>query len=342
MATMQDVASLAKVSLSTVSYALNDTRPVSAATKKRIAAAMEQLGYQPNAMARGLASRRSRVLALIYPAMELGLGGTVAEFVSSAAETARAQGYHLVLWPFGSAQPAEICELAQQGMADGVLLMEVRMQDPRVEALHDAKIPYTMIGRTEELEGRLYVDIDFAQTSEDAVSHLVGLGHTKIGFVNHSRASLENGYGPTIRAYQGYVDAMVVRGLVPLGVLSDETPQAGRAATAELFEREPGLTAFVTMNEIATFGVTAELASRGLRIPEDVSVLGIVTSPGVGAMSNPPLTTLHSPGAALGRLGVRALLALLEGKEAGFEPVLVPCVLEPGGSTGPAPQARRP
>ncbi len=104
MATMQDVARRAQVSLSTVSYALSGTRPVSDATRRRIEDAMAELGYQPNAMARGLASRRSHVLALIYPAMEKGLGGTVAEFVSSAAETARENGYHLVLWPFRTTQ----------------------------------------------------------------------------------------------------------------------------------------------------------------------------------------------------------------------------------------------
>src|SRR5665647_3577614 len=106
---------LASVSLSTVSYALSGTRPVSQATKDRIGEAMAELGYRPNAMARGLASRRSRTLALIFPAMESGIGGTVAEFVRSAAATARQRGYHLVLWPFGADQPEEIRDLVHQG-----------------------------------------------------------------------------------------------------------------------------------------------------------------------------------------------------------------------------------
>ena len=351
MATMQDVARLANVSLSTVSYALSDARPVSAATKVRIEAAMAELGFQRNAAARSLASRRSHVLALTFPAMQQGLGGTVSEFVASAAQTARQHGYQLVLWPLGANEPREIRDLAQQGQADGVLLMEVLLEDPRVEALSAAGVPFTMIGRTAQVTNLSSVDIDFARTTEDAVAYLVDLGHERIAFLNHSQASRDEGYGPTIRADDGYSAAMRRRGLEPHSILCDENPAAGRVAMAELMAREPALTAVIAMNEIATFGALAELQARGLQIPRDFSVLAIVTSPGVGAMSNPPLTTMHAPGAELGRLGVESLLALLHvggtrvdgtrvdgTRVAG--PVLLPCHLEPGASTGPVPSER--
>ena len=167
MTTMHDVARLANVSLSTVSYALSGTRPVSQATKDRIGEAMAELDYRPNAMARGLASRRSRTLALIFPAMESGIGGTVAEFVRSAAATARQRGYHLVLWPFGADQPEEIRDLVHQGMADGVLLMEVCLADARVDALHSAGLPFTMIGRTEDVTGLTYVCLLYTSDAAD-------------------------------------------------------------------------------------------------------------------------------------------------------------------------------
>lgn len=342
MATMQDVARHAHVSLSTVSYALSGARPVSAATKARIEAAMTELGFRPNAMARGLASRRSSTLALIFPAMETGLGGTVTEFVASAARTAREAGYHLVLWPFGADQADEIRDLVHQGLADGVMLMEVCLADARVDALHAANVPFTMIGRTEQVVGLTSVDIDFDQTTEDAVAHLVGLGHEHIGFLNHSQESHDAGYAPTIRAADGFRAAMRRRGLDPHTVLCHESPQAGRRAIGELLAADPAMTAVVTMNEMATFGATVELQDRGLRIPDDFSVLSIVTSPGVGAMSNPPLTTMHAPGAELGRLGVEALLGLVRGTAAGApEPVLLTCRLEPGASTGVAPASDR-
>ena len=99
MATMHDVARLARVSVSTVSYVLTGTRPISEATRTRVLAAMAELDYQPNAMARGLASRRSRIVGLLMPMDERGLGATETAFVTGAAAAASAAGYHLVLSP---------------------------------------------------------------------------------------------------------------------------------------------------------------------------------------------------------------------------------------------------
>ncbi|MCL1869411.1 MAG: LacI family DNA-binding transcriptional regulator [Promicromonosporaceae bacterium] len=337
---MQDVATLAKVSLSTVSYALSGTRPVSAATRERIEAAMTELGFQPNAAARSLASRRSNVLALVYPAVERGLGGTVAEFVDSAAQVAREHGYHLVLWPFRTSQAEEILDLVRQGMAAGVLVMDVALDDDRVRMLQESGAPYTMIGRTRELEGRPWVDIDFERTADDAVQYLADLGHRHIAFLNHSEQSAAEGYAPTFRADDGYAVAMTRRGLTPVAVHCGETPNAGRAAAAELLDAEPRLSAVITMNEYATFGVVAELQRRGLSVPDDVSILSIVSSPGVGEMSNPPLTTMHAPGAELGRQGVLRLLSVIADGTPDLPQVLVPCSLEEGGTVSRARSPR--
>jgi len=342
VATMQDVARTAGVSLSTVSYALSGARPVSAATKARIEAAMRALDFHPNAMARGLASRRSQTLALTYPAVEQGLGGTAAEFVASAAARARALGYHFVLWPFGPHEADEIRALAQQGMADGVLLMEVCLQDQRVEALRAAGVPFAMIGRTEVTAGLTYVDIDFERTVQEAVAHLAALGHEHFGFVNHSEESWRRGYAATRWARESFRSAIADRGLVGHDVLCHESPLAGRRAALELLSNDPDLTAIITMNEIATFGLLAELRDGGRSVPEDISVLGIATSPGVGQMSSPPLTTLHAPGAELGRRAVDALVAMLRGEEPPEPSALVPCRLEPGASTARAPETAHP
>jgi DNA-binding LacI/PurR family transcriptional regulator len=105
---------------------------------------------------------------------------------------------------------------------------------------------------------------------------------------------------------------------------------------ADLLAADPQLTAVVTMNELATFGVFAELQRRGLVIPDDVSVMGIVSSPGVGTLSNPQLTTMHSPGAELGRLAVDRLLTQLDDGRQPVPNLLIPCVFEQGLSVGPA------
>lgn len=336
MATIADVARHAGVSVSTVSYALSGSRPISANTRARVEASMKQLGYQPNAIARSLAARRTHVIALVYPEVERGVGGTGGEFVRAAAEHARELGYQLVLWPFRSNEGREVRNLARQGMADGVLLMEVVSDDQRVRMLEDANIPYAMIGRTRDVETRPSVDIDFDATVEQAVDHLAALGHTHIGFINHSQAMIDVGYGPAIRVAAAFDRVAAERGLVAWSRACEDSPVVGRAVTADLLATDPELTAIVTMNELATFGVYAELAARGLTIPDDVSVLGIVSSPGVGTLTYPPLTTMHSPGTELGHLAVDCLLAQLHPKRGAVPNQLIPCVLEPGMSLGPA------
>ncbi|WP_203453439.1 LacI family DNA-binding transcriptional regulator [Jiangella aurantiaca] len=343
MATMQDVARLAGVSVSTVSYVLTGVRPVSDTTRQRVQAAMDTLGYQRNALARGLASRRSHILALLFPAIERGLSGTALEFVTSAAETARRHGYHLVLWPTGADDEAETRDLVRQRLVDGVVVMEVKLHDPRVVELQRGDTPFTLIGRTADPAGLPYADIDFDATVRDALDHLTGLGHRHIGLLSHSRGSLQAGYGPTVRVLAAFEREARQRGLLTAIRHCDETADAGRAAVAELFAERPDLTALVTLNDNATFGAVAQIVDGGRRIPGDVSVLSVVSSPQVGALSHPRLTTMAAPGARLGRLGVESLLARIEGPPAvaatGASTLheLIPCRLDVGATTGPAP-----
>src|SRR5438128_10940604 len=98
MATIHDVARQAGVSVSTVSYVINGTRKISDATSARVRLAMEELGYRPNAFARGLASKRTRTIGLMFPTPERGLGVTELEFVTSTAEACRNAGYQMILW----------------------------------------------------------------------------------------------------------------------------------------------------------------------------------------------------------------------------------------------------
>lgn len=334
--TMQDVARRAGVALSTVSATLTAARPVSAATRARVVAAMDELGYTRNALARGLASRRSRVLALTYPVGTSGLSRTSAEFVLSAAQVAQERGYQLVLWPFGVADEAGIVEVAGQGLADGVLVMEVHLADVRVRGLRAAGVPVALIGRTADDGALPTVDVDFEATLRDAVAHLAALGHRGIAFVNHAAHRVAEGHGPTVRAAAAYERAMAGRGLTPVQVHADESVAGGRAALAGLLAADPTPTAVITMNEDATFGIAAELAARRIAVPRELSVLAVVSSPAVAEQTVPPLTTLHAPGAQLGRAGVDALLALLD-TGTPPPPALLPCRLVDCGSTGPVP-----
>lgn len=335
MPTMLDVAKRAGVALSTVSYALNGTRPISEETRQRIFAAMEELGYRPHALARGLASKRSRIIALLFPVSERGLGFTELEFVTSAADAARENGYSLILWPSETHDPSALRQFTQQGLVDGVIIMEVHLHDERVSLLRELGFPFSMIGRCADSAGISYVDIDFEQTIQETVGYLSALGHTHIAFLNQSQSLFDAGYGPVVRTHTYFEQAVEQAGLKGIRRFCRATPQAGYEAFNELLNDHPDLTALVTMNERAVPGIMQAIADRGWRIPDDFSLVVIVSSARVAEMTTPPLTTTDAPAAEMGRLGAELLIQQLEAQEQGALQSLLPCPLVVRGSSGP-------
>lgn len=336
MATMADVARKAGVSVSTVSYALTGTRPISGVTRDRVLAAMAELGYQPNAMARGLASRRSNIVGLLLPLTGRALGATETAFVTGATEAAREAGYHLMLCPVGADDTDELQTLATQRLLDGFLVMEVQLTDQRVELLRGLESQFVLIGRTQDQAGLACVDIDFEQTVDDAVAHLVGLGHQTIAYVNHSDASLAGGYGPAQRTAQAFARALDRYGVTGVMVPSEDTATGGRLAIRTARERCPRLTGVLVMNENAALGILGELQEAGLNVPWDVSVISMVTSEVVADLASPALTAMTSPGAALGAAAARVLLKRLEAGDGSEYEELLPCALEVRGTTARA------
>lgn len=334
MPTMLDVARRANVSLSTVSYALNGTRPISEKTRQHIFAVMDELGYRPNILARGLASKRSKIIALLFPTPERGLGITELEFVTSAADIARELGYNLILWPSELRDIGELRKFTQQGLVDGVILMEVRLNDERVNLLRRINFPFSMIGRCEDLTQISYTDVDFEQTAYDIVNYLTKLGHTQIGFLNQSKSTYDQGYGPAVRTQAGFEKAMLVSGLRSVTRFCRTSPQAGYEVFNELLEEYPELTSLVVMNERAMPGIIQAILDRGWNIPDDFSLVGVVSSAHAAEMMRPPITTMDVQTKELGHLGVELLIQQLDGQLDGNRQVLVPCTLTIRGSSG--------
>jgi DNA-binding LacI/PurR family transcriptional regulator len=336
MVTMRDVADQAGVSIATVSFVVNGTKPVSASTRQRIEQAMADLGFRRNAVARALASRRTHILAMAYPALDHDLSSSSLEFFTSAAATAARLDHHLVIWPVSN-DATELTELLGQGLVDGVLLMEVQLDDPRVTALTQSRVPFALIGRTVDPVAFVHVDIDFDATIRDAVAHLYDLGHRRIVLVSGDRTDPSMiDYGPYVRSESAFEALARSRGIEPTILRCGPTAAAGRELAGRLLADHPDTTGVLIMKEYATLGLVSELRRRGLDIPGDFSVLPLVASKELPALSDPELTIMRSPGPELGRLGVEALIQVIEGHEPPA-PQLIPCHLELAASTGPAP-----
>ncbi|WP_336204493.1 LacI family DNA-binding transcriptional regulator [Nonomuraea sp. LPB2021202275-12-8] len=341
MTSLRDVAERAHVAVSTVSAALNGTRPVAAATKQRIEQAAAELGYRPNVLARGLVSKRTRILALLFPAPHSGFGLTEMQFATAAAEAATAQGYHLLLSPENADPVEELRYLTGLGLVDGVLLMEVRLDDERTEFLSQAGVPFAMIGRTREPGPIDYADIDFARMARDAVAHVAGLGHRALAFFNHSTDTYSAQYGPTIRAGAEFAAAAGQAGLGYVGDFRADSAEQGRQAFQRLIAEHPEVTALAVMSDHAAVGVLAAVADLGWQIPRDLTLMLVLSSARVAEMFHPRLTTLEPPSAELGRLGAGMLIDRLQAGEGGAaQQRLVPCRLVAGDSSGPPPAGR--
>ncbi len=296
---------------------------------------MDELGYRPHALARGLASRRSRILALLFPTLERGLGITELDFFTGATAAARENGYHLVLWSANGNDSKELQELAQQGLVDGVILMEVHLNDQRVALMRQMNFPFSMMGQCWKPENTNYADIDFEQTVRDTLHYLQELGHNCIGFINQSQEVFENGYGPVVRTYNAFESIVQDFGLRGASRFCHANPQAGYETCQEFISAQPDMTALMVMNDRAIPGVMRAIAARGWRIPSDFSLVSIVSSERLAEMMTPPLTTMDPPSAEMARLAVELLIGQLEGHQHEISQVLLPCKLVVRGSSGP-------
>jgi DNA-binding LacI/PurR family transcriptional regulator len=334
MATMREVARAAGVSIATVSFVVNNTKPVTPETKRRIEQAMADLGFRRNMVARALVSRRTQILALVSPFPQHWMGASTREFIIGAAQAANEAGHHLVIWPVGN-DGGELVTLVGQKLVDGVLLMSVQMDDARVDALKTLDTPFTLIGRTRDVSGLHYVDIDIAASMRMAIDHLTDLGHRRIAFVNGSQEQDGIvGFGPYVRSEEAYRRWADESAIDPVVLYCRPSVRSGREAARELLATAPDTTAVIVEDEAGAAGLVAEMKVQGRSVPGGISVVSLLSSGEVGQMCDPPLTTVTAPGTELGRLAVESLLRQLDGGPP-LAPALRTGVLALGASTAP-------
>jgi DNA-binding LacI/PurR family transcriptional regulator len=332
--TMADVARRAGVALSTVSHTLSGKRPISAEVRQRVLQAIEELGYQPHALARALATKQTRTIALLYPALTSEMTEPHLEFVSGMLQATNLKKYGLLLWttPEGD---QEVLSLLRQGLVDGLVLMEVRLDDPRVQMLREQHYPFTMIGHGTENEGISFVDVDFEYAVHTCVEYLADLGHKHLAFISHSSKLFDLGIGYMVRSEKAFRQALIQRGLQGVTRFCETNAQAGYEATQALLALDPAPTAVIVLNAWVGGGIVRAIHERGLHIPTDISLVGIL-SPQVAEMLVPPLTAIDFPYKTMGYTGADLLLRQLEGETLSVQELLRP-PLTIRQSSGPCP-----
>ena len=294
--TLHDVAARAGVSKSLVSLALQGSAKVAPSSREAIMAAADELGYRPNRTASSLVRQRTHTIGVHL----LDLHNPVfAEILDGVQEGVRGHGYSTLLVT-GNADPTiertEITRLLESRV-EGLILIAHRLSDADL-ALIAAEAPTVVITwRTDGIAGLDSVAGDDLAGARLAVDHLVALGHARIAHVSGG----DNRIARERRT--GYERAMIDHGLQPLVVDGAFTEQGGYAGAEAAVDS--GATALVVANDLAAIGALAALRARGLRTPDDVSVVGY---DGMRLLDSLDLTTIAQPLADMGRVAADLLM----------------------------------
>ncbi len=326
--TSDDVARAAGVSQSTVSYVLTGRRPISEATRRKVEKAIVDLGFVPNIGARALAGNRSQVVGLVIP-LRRGLElGTNMEFVAAIASIAREHD-HDVLLATADEGPAGLERLRDNGLCDGLILMDVESDDPRVAAARELGMPCVIIGVPDARHGLACVDLDFEAAGSEAIALLAARGHRRVGLISPGAEGGRRGMSFSRRFLAGARAAAA--GRVELcQVESSDDYVSLEAATRSIYTAAPDCTAIVVHLSAAVEPELVVLQNLGLRPGADVDVVGICSA-AVAAKHRHELDALLLQPDAVSRRAVEVLFGNLDRTpSAALDPlVLIPAPVLP-------------
>ena len=269
--TIVDIAKASGVSIATVSRILNNKPDVAEETRQRILQLIEEQGFTPQIAWQQLRSGRSHFIALHYPQ---DFNPPEQNIITSAAMSCEDAGYSLNLI-VNALSDNELLSIFRSGQADGIILMEILTHDRRVQLLQEHNLPFVMIGRCADNTGLSYVDIDIGKGVADAIQYLHALGHREIGFVTLAPVRQEKEYGYATWALQGYEKACRQYGLPILWRTVDLKNDNTESVVLSLLTDHPSMTAIVVPQEIGVPGLLKAVQAKGLRLPEDLSIIGL-------------------------------------------------------------------
>lgn len=331
---MKEVAERAGVAKTTVSHAISGNRPVAPDTREKIFAAMRELRFTPNPIARRLAGSASHAIALVLPLASQSLAAVELRYLNSIGEVVNRGDYTFLTLTSPRVRVDDLRQVLYSGMIDGVILMRIHVDDERVTLLKEAGLPFVMVGRTRDNEGLVYVDLDGEAAIDLAVSHLAELGHTQIAFICPDDLA----FGFAYRLMKGYEKSCRKHRLDRVTAPASWSDDAGYRAMRSLLEKYPDLTGVISWSDVVAVGAISALHDAGRRIPQEMSLISFDRSEHL-PMASSDLTIVDTRPEAIGTQAARMLLSLLAEELPHPNQVLVPPRLVNGRSTARPPRS---
>ena len=331
MATLEQIARVAKVSRSTVSRVVNDDPNVNEATRKRVLGVVQRLDYHPNVAARSLAAGKTRILGVVIP---MGVSTLFTDpyfpiLLQGISSACNAHDHSVMLW---IAEPEyerrTIRQILNNGLIDGVILTSHLMNDPIIAALVAQKMPFILIGRHPSNPKIHYVDVDNVASACELVEHLIRRGYRRIATI----AGPKNMIAGSDRL-QGYLNALQNHNSVPdsqLIVEGDFSENGGYQAMRQLIPQKPD--AVFAASDAMALGAMRAIREAGLQIPQDIALAGYDDLP-FAERADPPLTTVRQPIHRAGFVAAETLIDLVAHPGSSARRIFLPTELVVRAST---------
>jgi LacI family transcriptional regulator len=329
--TLEDIARMCGVSRSTVSRVMNGDTYVKTATREKVMAVIREYNFQPNLAARSLAAGRTNVLGLVIPAgvSTLFTDPYFPQLIQGVSSACNAQDYSVMLW---LAEPEferkMINQILHNGLADGVIVSSMLIDDPIVHSLHQSKMPFILVGRHPVLDVN-YIDVDNLQGSMEATRYLLLQGHKRVATITGPK-NMIGGFD----RFQGYCNALKMNKIsyqTELVGEGDFSEAGGYSCMLKLLKAKPD--AVFAASDMMAYGAIRAIREAGLRVPEDIAVVGFDDLP-TAAHHNPPLTTIRQPIQTMGFKAVETLLDIIQNPTCQTQHILLPTELIVRSSTG--------
>jgi DNA-binding LacI/PurR family transcriptional regulator len=314
--TLDEVARVAGVSRATASRAVNGGPRVSEHARRAVEEAVRALGYVPNRAARTLVTRRTDSIAVVVPEPDDRVFSDPF-FAFTLRAVTRVLGERevqlVLLLARPGAEETRMLRYLSNGHVDGALVVSHHRDDRLAELLPQIGVPCVFGGRPWSGSERVpYVDVDNVAGGREATEHLVRRGCRRIGTI----AGPADMTAATDRL-TGWAQALHTAGLPADAVVhGDFTEEGGRLAATDLLEQHPDLDGLVVASDLMARGALQVAAERGLRVPDDLAVIGY-DDLGVAERTNPPLTTMKNPISEMAERATRLLLDRIDGRESG-------------------------
>ncbi|MFB9324664.1 LacI family DNA-binding transcriptional regulator [Paenibacillus aurantiacus] len=307
--TIRDVARRADVSVATVSRILNGLSGYSDKTKQKVLAAIEEMGYRPNAIARSLNNRRTHTIGVLFPALNSEFSSALLHGIEDYAH--RRQYSVLVCnTDVDGRRTMNYLKVLREKQVDGLIFVSEVLTDAYRTELAAMNIPVVLVASSDDDPRYPHVKVDDRQAAYDATSYLIGKGHRRIAMISGT-ADDPIASRPRI---EGYEQALLDHGVAALPewiAYGDFFYESGTLAMEALLKRGLDLTAVFAASDEMAAGAMHAAARAGLRVPEDLSIIGY-DDIRLAMMVHPPLTTVHQPLREMGQEAAAKLLLMAE------------------------------